>query len=281
MLTTVGELVFEKRRLMKLSQRQLGTLLQMDHTHLAKIESGYRLPLRFIPALSDFLSISETDLRRMVWNEKLLNQLEGPRIPTAKIEKLALRDRNIALRSLGRSKDFRFPSDRDQIPFKGWGLQVIHTEMLFSESVRQIFAGLFPKPFSFQTVTDAIVIVTNQVKKGRREAISDQTKLFQVLHELAHFRLHWFAGRVQNLTTTRADTPVYCSSGDGSLPELQANHYASSFLMPQEQIREYLDDKLSFSMRNSSQEACDRFHVEYWTLKRRLDDLKVKVRQHH
>src|SRR5258708_7792156 len=114
-MQTVGGLVRTKRRALNLSQRELGKMLGMHYTHLARIESGQRFPLRFIPQTAIFLEMSQADFRRILLDEKLIEQVEGPSLSQTKIESTANEDRIKVLSALGRNY-FRFPTDRDRIP---------------------------------------------------------------------------------------------------------------------------------------------------------------------
>lgn len=279
-MNNFGSLLRQARKDRGLSQRELAAKLGMDFTYLCKIESGSRFPNRFVPALANFLGIPQSELFQIIGSEKLTAQMERiseePVLTLEQIEAIAARDRAAFFNLMGRDY-FRFPRDKERIPKLLYGLQVVTDDELFSRDDRAIFAGLFPRGYSYQGMSNVIAIATKYVKDGRRRDTTDQTQTFQILHEMGHYKLHWPQREGGKIETQLTDRPLYCSSGDSSPREVQANHYAGAFLMPEGAVRQLIGDRKSFVMGRDGRHLCEHFFVEPWILKRRLRSLGIRV----
>jgi Zn-dependent peptidase ImmA (M78 family) len=170
---------------------------------------------------------------------------------------------------------FRFPRDRDRVAKVLCNLSVREDDALFSTLDERIYAGLFPGNYKYQDQNNVIVVANESVRKRKSEKTSEQTKLFHVMHEVGHYRLHWPTYMQQGPMQT--DRPLYCSSGDTSPMELQASAYASAFLMPRSEIFNLLNDKKTFHMRRDGRALCEQLYVEPWMLSRRLSKLGINV----
>ncbi|HEX8846976.1 MAG TPA: XRE family transcriptional regulator [Pyrinomonadaceae bacterium] len=275
-----GEFLRKTRRERNLSQRALAAQLGMEHSHLCRIESGARFPKQFVPALANFLGVQPSELLKIIYDEKINAQVgrinEEPFLPLEVIESIAERDRLAFLNSFGRSY-FRFPKDNRRIPKLLCGLSVEEASELFSRDDKQIFAGLFLGEYTYQGKKNVIVVENKYVKEGPRESTSDETQTFQILHEVGHYQLHWTKNKGRKLETQFTDRPLYCSSGDTSRREYQANQYASAFLMPRRVLQQEMDSRKSFNMRKDGRRFCEQFFVERWMLERRLRVLGIRI----
>ena len=275
-----GEFLRKSRNAQGLSQRGLAAQLGMDYSYLCRIESGERFPNKFVPALASFLGIHPSELLKIISDEKINTQMgrinEEPFLPLETIEAIADRDRIAFLNSFGRSY-FRFPKDNKWIPKLLCGLEVEDADGLFSRDDRQIFAGLFLGNYTYQGKKNVIAIANEYVKDGRRRVTSHQTKTFQILHEVGHYQLHWARKEGGELETQLTDRPLYCSSGDTSSREVQANLYASAFLMSRRVLQQEMGNRKSFNMRKDGRRFCELFFVEGWMLKKRLRGLGISI----
>lgn len=279
-MPTIGQEIRVRRYDLRISQRKLAQEWNIDNTLLARIESGKRSPKSYASQIARFLEVDEYDLRQRIAEEELAALAGELYIPPEQIERSAERDRAIALRSLQRPA-FNFPRDRDRIPQILGGLQVLYEEFLFSARVltrergKRIYAGLFPDGYYYHDTTNVIVVATEPVKKYR-ESISERTKTFHVLHELGHYQLQWSSAVHPNGKSNPRDEPLYCSSGDNSLPEQQANAYASAFLLPRHELSAWLDDGLRFNFKKNADEVCEQYFVERSWLEWRLRRLNIQ-----
>jgi transcriptional regulator with XRE-family HTH domain len=276
----LGEKINLVRTRKRHSLRDAAQWLNMDYSHLAKIEQGDRNPsLQFYPAIANYLEVDTDEIIRLVSVERVetaknkLNKI--PFLSNNEIERIAVNDRNTFLDKVGRT-NFSFPSDVNRIPYKLYNLDVIESDMLFGVNDKRIYAGLFPSPFTYHEIENAIAVATQTVRNGKRDFASPKTIAFQVLHEMGHFRLHWLNRNSYSAKQTMTDRPLYCSQGDNSPPELQANLYASAFLMPRNELFEMLHGSRVFNFTSFGKIFCDRFYVEPWTLKQRLKDLGIR-----
>ena len=270
-----------------MTQRTLASRLGMDYSYLCRIEAGLKLPgLEFIRALADFLDRTEEQLLRHIQEDRvsvLKQKLDGNAgiLPIEAIEEVADRDREEFLARVGRDH-LEFPMDRDRIPAVLCSLQVTYDEALMKEGIpgphnRLIYAGLFPDGHAYRGTSATIVVATWSVKSPGMQQVSEQTKTFQVLHEVGHYQLHWRNRPHNMLKSVQIDKPIYCSSGDNSPVERQANAYASAFLMPREEIRSLIGNKKTLNMQAHGRSLCERFFVGPQTLVWRLRRLGIAV----
>jgi len=278
----LGESIRARRDASGLSLRDLAGILGATPSYLSLLESGKRQPgLAFIPVVASFLGISAEDLLKKIAAEKVEDQasrIEGvvPLLSPERIESIAIADRDSFLAKRGRDS-LIFPADRDKIPQILCGLNVIYDDELYREGrsgvgEQFIFAGLFPERQRYRGMSNVIVVARRSVSHFGDSRVSEPTLTFQVLHELGHFRLHW---KTQAPGTVPAipDKPVFCSSGERSSLEYQANAYASSFLMPENELRNMMHGNTLLDERR----LCNHFFVEPHTLRFRLKRLGIKA----
>jgi len=273
----IGDAIRKKRLEMDLSLRGLSAALQVDHTALCRYESGERRPsAEHLPLIADFLGISAEKLRWRAWTQPAESKNRGSRarfIPPATIDAAAARDRSKFEDLVGRSS-FYWPSDRDTIPRALFGLEVIYDPIIRGVQGSAIYAGLFPPGSTYRGTSGVVAVATNSAKsKGRK--VSEETMAFHVLHEVGHYRLHWLRNR--HVTVPVSEAPLYCSSGDRSPEEYQANAYASAFLMPKDEVFRLLGGLKLVHMEVDGASLCRHFFVEPWTLKFRLNSLGIRV----
>lgn len=277
----LGSLIRRTREERSLSLREVADRLGMNFSYLQRIEQGERFPgADFIERVAEFLDLSPFELFSIVSEDRNQFRLTrvDPKSPLTNdaIEARANKDRLAFLNYVGRNH-LRFPKDRDQIPTVLCQLSVIYEDVLFGPDGRLIFAGLFPPGHTYQTESALIVVANEKVKKGSRDRyVSERTKNFHVLHETGHYRVHW-QRRTQLNSQTVTDRPLFCSSGDSSLFEAQANLYASSFLMPRIEIFRILENSRSVNLRSRGFELCEFFGVEEWMLRFRLARVGIRV----
>jgi transcriptional regulator with XRE-family HTH domain len=276
----LGNLLRRARYERGLSLRDVAHQLGMNFSYLQRIEQGERFPSAdYIERLADFLCRPPVELFNIISEDR--NQFRLTRVDPKKpltddaIEARANRDRLAFLRHVGRDA-IRLPKDRDHIPAVLCGLKVIYDDVLFGPDGKLIYAGLFPPGHTYQTESSIIVVAEEAVNQGSREYVSDQTKNFHVLHETGHYRLHW-QGRAQLDSQFGTDRPLFCSSGDRSLFETQANLYASSFLMPRVEIFRILENSRTVNLRRFGAELCQYFGVEEWMLRFRLARIGIRI----
>ena len=279
-MTIFGERLRKKRKEQRLSQRELAIQLGMDVSYLCLIENGRRNPSQnFAPVLAHFLGITPSEVIQLVNGEKTRAQAEQikevPLLSTAVIEAQAYEDREKYLYSVGRD-EFKFPKDRDRIAWRLCQLEVREDDTLFGANNKRIYAGLFPGDYRYEGQAGVIVVATKNVRKDRPENTSEQSKLFHVFHEIGHFFLHWPRFKDKRSVLPMGE-PRFCSSGDRSPIELQANAYADAFLMPRFEVFRLLDNKRTFYMRRDGRVLCEHFFVEPWTLRLRLKKLGINV----
>jgi len=278
----LGRLLRQTREERNLSLREVADQLGTNFSYLQRIEQAERFPSAdFIDRLAEFLCKSPLELFNLISEDRNQFRLTrvDPKSPLTNdaIEARANKDRLAFLHYVGRGH-LRFPKDRDQIPAVLCQLKVIYDDVLFGPDGRLIFAGLFPPGHTYQTESAIIVVANEKAKKGSGERyVSEPTKNFHVLHETGHYRVHW-KGQNQFNSQVVTDRPLFCSSGDSSLFEVQANLYASSFLMPRHEIFRILDNGRSVNLRKRGVELCEFFGVEERTLRFRLARVGIKVR---
>jgi len=249
----------------------------MTASYLYRIEEGERTPSADrTQLLADFLGMRREEVLRSVEEQRLSSTpiAKAPAfIPMETLEARANRDRMTFLQKVGRSR-LRFPSDRNLIARVLCGLDVIEDQILLGAANRRVFAGLFPGAYEYRGTPSAIVVTTSAVRGNSKGEVSDKTKVFHVLHEIGHFQFHWKPTAIMN---HEIDKPIYCSSGDRTPAEFQANAYASSFLMPLSELKELIGDRKVFDIRHESRGLCEAFFVEPWMLEFRLRRLGIRV----
>lgn len=277
----LGRLLRRAREERSLSLREVADQLGMNFSYLQRIEQGERFPSAdYIERLAEFLCRPQLELFNIISedrNQFRLTRLD-PNSPLTNdaIEARANKDRLAFLRYAGRDH-LRFPKDREQIPAVLCQLKVVYDDVLFGPDGRLIFAGLFPPGHTYQTESALIVVANEVVKKGSREKyVSERTKNFHVLHETGHYRVHW-QGQTQFSSQSNIDRPLFCSSGDTSLFEAQANLYASTFLMPRTEISRILENSRTVNLRKRAAELCELFGVEEWMLRFRLTRIGIRI----
>lgn len=278
----LGERLNLVRTRKRQSLRDTAQLLNMDYSHLAKIEQGERFPsFKFYPAIANYLEVGTDYIIQLINAERTetakakVNKISF--LSNNEIERIALNDRNTFLDKVGRTS-FNFPNDKKRIPLKLYKLSVEEEDMLFGINDLRIYAGLFPSPFTYQETDNVIAVATQTVRNGRRELVSEKTLTFQVLHEVGHYCLHWLTRNDYSVKQMVADRPLHCSQGDNSPQENQANLYASAFLMPRDEIFMMLEGSKTFDFTSYGKRFCDYFYVEPWTLKKRLEYLGLRIK---
>lgn len=276
----LGNLLRRTRYERGLSLRDVAHQLGMNFSYLQRIEQGERFPSAdYVERLADFLCRSPVELFNIISEDR--NQFRLTRVIPNRpltddaIEARASVDRLAFLRHVGRDS-LRLPRDRNQIPTVLCELSVLYDDVLFGPDGRLIYAGLFPPGHTYQSESSVIVVANEVVNRSSREYVSEETKNFHVLHETGHYRLHWQA-RPHLASQSTTDRPLFCSSGDRSLFEVQANLYASSFLMPRVEVFRILENSKTVNLRRRGAELCDMFGVEGWMLRFRLARLGIKT----
>ena len=170
----------------------------------------------------------------------------------------------------------RLPEDREDIVRVLFGLKVIFTDSLIGPTGEMLYGGLFPEGCYYHYADNAIVIATQQLKDGG--FASEETKTFQIFHEVGHFRLHLSQNIGLNPVNWPPDSPVYCSAGGKYKPlEFQANAYASAFLVPEPMIRQIIGDRKVIDFGQFGSKLMSEFGVSKKTLFRRLDRLGIAI----
>lgn len=258
------------------SLRELAASLGMDHSYLARIEDGSRLPGEgFLPAVADFLGISTENLIQTISREKaeiLRGRVRGQRsfLPLSEIEVAAGSDRERFLQLVERDY-FDWPEDRNRIPRNLCKLSVIYENATLHSADALIYAGLFAGDYDYRGEKNVIVVSRSQAR--RSGTVSEKTQTFHVLHELGHFRFHL---NVSGGPQRSPDEPRFCSSGDRSSIEFQANAYASSFLMPRQEIETAISGRKVVDS-NDERRLCGAFYVEPWMLRFRLKAIGIRL----
>ena len=278
----LGKLLKDFREKNSLSQEDLAKLLGVDDTYVSKIENGKQLPGQSCyTSFTRVLGISFTVLIEAIYADRLEFAIrryeeEAPTISYGEIDSLAGKDRTRFLVSQRRDH-LDFPKDRKSIPRQLCKLDIIEDEVLVGANNALIYGGLFVGDHSYLGTKNCIVIATKKVKGRHRKRASEQTKTFHTLHEVGHYQLHWL-GKIYKEDIVRApDMALYCSSGDNSPMELEANRYAATFLMPEEVIRFFLAGRTSFNMEKEGDHLCKNFFIEPWMLEKRLRGLNIRV----
>lgn len=280
---TIGEEIRKKRMQMHLSQREAKALLGLkDHSMLAKIESGLRFPRSSVSRFAEWLGIPENEVLRRLSEERTERKLLNPKskakptfIPMETIESIALEDRNRYLTIAGADR-INLPADREKIPKTLFGLRVIYVDYLFGPAREMLYGGLFPEGCYYHHADKAIVISTNGVRK--EGLVSEETKTFQLFHEMGHYRLHLDEDVSLGPVRLPPDRPVYCSAGGAYKPlEFQANAYALAFLVPEAQIRELIGTRGIIDRQHFEEKIRFEFGVSKQVLLRRLKHLGIQV----
>jgi Zn-dependent peptidase ImmA (M78 family)/transcriptional regulator with XRE-family HTH domain len=281
----IGEIIRKKRTEMRFSQREIASFLGLkDHTMLAKIESGLRLPRSSVPSFARWLGIEEDELLRLIIQEKaekidVISEhiKKPPFLPMEKIEEIALKDRKRYLRTIGVNNNIKFPEDREKIVRVLFGLKVYYEDHLFGPIDERLYGGLFPKGCYYHGDDKVIVINTHRLKG--EGLVSEETKTFQIFHEAGHYRLHFQEGAISSPLNLPPDRPVYCNAGSKYKPlEFQANAYATAFLVPQIELKEELIGlRTSVNFRKFEKILRQKFGVSKKTLLYRFKSLGLKV----
>jgi transcriptional regulator with XRE-family HTH domain len=269
-----------QRERMGLSKKELATKIGVDPSMITYLESGVRLPsLDLLLRISDVLRIPEEEIILYVEHDRIRHQRSRIKkhvsyLPVEVIESIANRDRIRFLNEIGRDH-LSFPQDRKQIPKLLAGLETIdEDERLFSENDQTIYAGLFPDTYSYRGTSHVIAVATQRANRLVSKNVSEKTMTFQTLHELGHYQLHWKRQVDKSDLRQFADRPLYCSYGDNSRSEIQANIYASSFLLPREEVLALIGNIKKITIQRVRL-LCSHFYVESWMLKLRLRNLGI------
>lgn len=278
----LGKLIKEAREKRGHSQNFLASLLGITDSHLSLIENGKRLPgPECRTRLVKYLQISEEDFDRPYYDDKReaaikKSAAEKRSLSFEEIDLLAYKDRASFLKGAHRNY-LEFPADRLKIPPSLFQLKVIDQEVLFGAKSNLIYGGLFVGDNSYLGEKNSIVIATGNVRRQDKGGVSEETKVFHTMHEVGHFRIHWLRQTNGQDEFQDQQSPAYCSSGDRSPREQEANRYASAFLMPEEEVRNLIAGKTSFNMTKDGKPICQYFFVEPWTLGNRLQSMGVRV----
>jgi transcriptional regulator with XRE-family HTH domain len=283
----LGKLIRQERLNQGLTVRQLGEKLGLDYTYLHRIEMGERfLNEKNVPAVANWLCLpwdyvlhlAEADRTEFRRSRMLAKALEPPR-GVINVGSIADNDRNAFLTMVTRDK-LRFPEDRDRIPETLFGLQVIEDDVVFGSDDSRVYAGLFVGGHTYRGSENAIVVASRYVRPRAITVKGDyaipETKVFHVLHELGHYRLHWPQDKKSEISSRRSERPLYCSSQDNGPLEQEANAYAETFLMPRTDIETMMRRRKSISKKEAV-EWSELFFVERRTLKIRLERLGYGV----
>jgi transcriptional regulator with XRE-family HTH domain len=280
---TIGEEIRKKRRQMHLSQREASGLLGLeDHSMLAKIESGIRFPRGSVLNFAEWLGIPANEILRRLGEEKIERNLLNPKVmakptflPIETMESMALEDRNKYLRIAGTDR-INLPRDREKIPEILFGLRVVFADYLFGSEGDMLYGGLFPKGCYYHYTDKVIVISTHGVRK--EGLVSEETKTFQLFHEMGHYRLHLDEDVSLGPFRLPPDRPVYCSAGGAYKPlEFQANAYALAFLIPEAQIRGLIGRRRIIDRQEFEEKLRFEFGVSKQVILRRLKRLGIQV----
>ncbi len=137
---------------------------------------------------------------------------------------------------------------------------------------------MFPEGCYYHGDDKVIVINTRRLRGKREDLISEETKTFQIFHEVGHHRLHLKEETSFFLINLPPDRPVYCSSGGKYKPlEYQANTYASAFLIPQEELKEIVGERTVVDLKKFEKTLRLRFGVSMKILLYRLRHLGIRV----
>jgi len=276
---TLGLTIRNRREALGMTLRDCALSIGINFTLLSRYERGERSPSAGdVERLAVFLGVSPQQLQSQLTQERAPSRdvaMEQPRfLSLSELERTASADRTKALHLLGRDR-FQFPRDRADIPSALFDLQVIYDEVVPGGNGSRVFAALFPAGSYYRAETGVVAVATLAVHaKTARRKTSEETMTFHVLHELGHYRLHWLTGTLR--TPARQFAPVFCSSGDTSPHEFQANAYAAAFLMPRAEVAAYLGERRSVTD-TEVRELCRYFFVEPWTLRKRLGVLGIRV----
>jgi len=281
----LGPWIRRTRRAANLSQRQLAAQFGISLAHLCRMESSLRYPgLETIPSVARFLGVAPEVLLRVVAEEQFAKKSERLRGGPAtlqprqwsldQIEDAAAQDRGTFLAVNGR--DSLALTDTDAIPRMLCGLGVLYDEVVLSQPDKQVYAALFRGESRYRHRADTIAVATMKAGLGA-SPVSRKTLLFQVLHEVGHDRLHAWKTAQKTELAAGFDRPVYCSSGDRSRKEFQANAYAAAFLMPRGDMVRALGGRATVDLREHGRRLCESFLVESWTLRFRLLRLGIGV----
>jgi len=279
----IGDEIRKKRIELGLSQRELAALLGLrEHSMLAKIESGHRFPRSSVPILAKWLGIPQDALLTRLAQEKVEKSFSQPKtttrptfLPIDRIEAMALEDRNKYSRITG-AKKINLPEDREKIPQTLFDLRVIFADHLSGPAGEMLYGGLFPEGCYYHYI-DKVIVISNQRVKGEG-TVSEETKTFQVFHEMGHYRLHLDEDVSLAPVRLPPDRPVYCSSGGPYKPlEFQANAYASAFLIPEPQLREVIGNRRIIELQEWESKLRSEFGASRKTLLQRLNRLGIKV----
>lgn len=287
MVNQVGKLIRQERLKQGLSERQLEEILGIDHTYIHKIEKGERLlnekqvlgVAKWLGKPWDYLLNMVEDDRREIKRRKILAQaLEISPEEGTSPDAIASNDRRVFLTLIGR-ETINFPDHWKRIPRELFGLYVIEEDAILGANDSLIYAGLFVGRHKYQQLENAIVVAKKYVKMlgSKTASPSLKTKVFHVLHELGHYRLHWLMKEDQSSSGPMSHRPLFCSSGDRSPKEEQANLYASAFLMPRSEIFQIAGGRKSINWQRESKRLCESFFVEPYMLKFRLQTLGIRI----
>ena len=281
----LGKFIKEIREQQGLIQEDLARMTGVDNSYISKIENGQLPSLVYCYRLAKALNMEYSEMERSYYEDKTelarkhaleTSKIDVPFRSYEEIDALAVKDRSYFLAPLER-RYLDLPGDRGHIVQRLTGLQFIENELLFGANSSLIYGGLFVGDCTYLGKENAIVIATKEVKGKRKGEVSEETKTFHTLHEIGHYKLHVLGQVYRQAVPQPPETPRYCSSGDRSRMELQANRYAVAFLMPEEDIRYILADKRSFNLQQDGGRLCKYFSVEPWMLKFRLSKLGIRV----
>lgn len=273
----LGRWIRASRLTAGLSQRELAARLRINYAHLCRIESGLRRPgPESVVGLATFLGVPTDALLRLYAEDHLAERRarQETQLTPAAIEELAQSDRATFDERSGRA-NLELPRDTTRIPGVLCGLGVIYEKVVFGAPNRQIRAGLFVGRHTYRDRENAIVVATEYIGSEGGD-LREQTKVFQVLHEVGHFRLHWKASSEQTVTTPPIpDRALFCSAGDRTTIEEQANQYAAAFLMPAPRLLAAIGNRRTVNWDRNGPRLCELFSVTPWSLRYRLRRLGI------
>jgi transcriptional regulator with XRE-family HTH domain len=269
----LGQWLQERRAELEISQAVLADWLSVDHTLLSRFETGERpISNNLVAKIAAFLMTTPSHIRWLIAEQSSSGDGSGESWANT----LADLDRKVfayrshkdsitSLRDVKRAPDFLC------------GLRVAEDEDLFGPADQQIYAGLYPEGIPYRGKDRAIVVATQWVKKHRTGQPRDETLAFQILHELGHYRAHWQSRKDSSVQPILPpDRPLYCSSGDSSPLETEANVYAAAFLLPKDLLIKAIGGTV-LSWRNDSAAIAREFFVSRTTLRYRLKKLGIHI----
>ena len=277
----IGELLKLERQRRGLTLRQAALELGMDAGQLWRMECGKEHTITFIPPIARWLGQAEDEVRRLIAEGKSQRRPEAQfhqAYTMREIDALAERDRERLLSTLGKG-GISCLGDLERAAIQLYNLLVSYDPALTVLGTgRFAFAALCIRTdVELVTADSSYVIIVNPLRQKRPRGaggeVSDQTKAWNILHELGHYVLHVLPGHESK--SVKAGAHLFCSSGDSNLIERQANRYASVFLMPETELRQAVAGRRTTHTAVLSRQLCYEFFVTKQMLEYRFKSLGI------